>query len=97
MIVRVVESKLTIAVKASYDSPAFVSVSPTWAYSGSVKLPRLNVLLAPSVAVWLLGAVMTGVTLLTVRLNVVDVDVVPSLAVIVTTCGLGEVGPSDGV
>ena len=39
MIVRVVESKRTTAVTTSCASRAFASVSPTCAYSGSVKLP----------------------------------------------------------
>src|SRR4029077_7085568 len=40
--------------------------------------------LAPSFAVWFVGAVTTGVTLFTVKPNVVEVVVVPSSAVIVT-------------
>src|SRR4051812_30880218 len=39
MMVRTVESKWTTAVTTSCASRAFFSVRPTWAYSGSVKLP----------------------------------------------------------
>ena len=39
MIVRVVVSNRTVATTISCVSRAFDSVSPTWAYSGSVKLP----------------------------------------------------------
>ena len=39
MIVRAVVSKRTVVTTTSCDARAFASVSPTWAYSGSVKLP----------------------------------------------------------
>ena len=50
MIVRVVESKRTTADTTSWVSRAFASVRPTWAYSGSVKLP-IGLTWSPSVIV----------------------------------------------